>query len=379
MAIERVDPAQLRQDGDGGRRLVRIAAMTAVRLQNVSKHFGDTVALKGVDLDIAAGELFFLLGPSGCGKSTVLRLIAGLTDPTSGHVFFNGRDVTRLPTEKRNAVMCFQSYALWPHMTVRDNIRFGLEVRKYSAAAQKERVAEMLKLVQMGEFADRKPNQLSGGQQQRVALARALAVSPDCLLLDEPLSNLDAKLRLEMRAEIRRICKAAGCTTIYVTHDQKEALSVADRLAILKDGKVVQFGPPGEVYLRPWNSFVADFIGPTNLLRGEIISRDEKLAQVETGAGLIMASVEAIKSGKVVLSVRPERMRLSLQPSNYITPTTNQMRAKVLESTYLGESSEHVVLAHGARLRVVSAPPLWEPPSEIVVEFDAKDVVVLPE
>src|SRR3954471_2792617 len=207
--------------------------MTSVRLDHLSKHFGATVALDDVDLTIAAGELFFLLGPSGCGKSTLLRLIAGLHEPTRGRIFFNDRDVTALGTEKRNAVMCFQSYALWPHMSVRDNVSFGLAVRREDKAQQAVRVNEVLKLVQMDSYADRKPNQLSGGQQQRVALARALAVKPDCLLLDEPLSNLDTKLRLEMRSEIRRICKSAGFTTIYVTHDQKEALSIADRIAIL--------------------------------------------------------------------------------------------------------------------------------------------------
>ena len=203
--------------------------MTSVRLEHIHKKFGETTALDGIDLQINAGELFFLLGPSGCGKSTLLRLIAGLHEPTNGRIFFNDRDVTSLGTEKRNAVMCFQSYALWPHMTVRDNVRFGLDVRKTEAGETLRRVEEVLKLVQMESFAARKPNQLSGGQQQRVALARALAVKPDCLLLDEPLSNLDAQLRHEMRSEIRRICKTTGFTTIYVTHDQKEALSVADR------------------------------------------------------------------------------------------------------------------------------------------------------
>src|SRR4051812_35010264 len=231
------------------------APMTAVRLEHIYKTFGQTLALNDIDLSINAGELFFLLGPSGCGKSTLLRLIAGLHEPTRGHIFFNDRDVTDLDTRKRNAVMCFQSYALWPHMTVRDNVAFGLNVRKYSGAEVAHRVNEMLKLVQMESLAERKPNQLSGGQQQRVALARALAVNPACLLLDEPLSNLDAKLRHEMRSEIRRICKTTGVTTIYVTHDQKEALSVADRIAVMKDGHLVQVGTPNELYHEPGTSF----------------------------------------------------------------------------------------------------------------------------
>src|SRR5271155_2730204 len=203
--------------------------MTAVRLEHINRRFGSTVALDDISLSIAAGELFFILGPSGCGKSTLLRLIAGLHEPTTGQIFFNDRDVTRLGTDKRNAVMCFQSYVLWPHMTVRENVAFGLDVRKVPAAELTTRVDQVLAMVQMTDLADRKPNQLSGGQQQRVALARALAVRPDCLLLDEPLSNLDAKLRNDMRGEIRRICKTSGYTTIYVTHDQKEALSIAER------------------------------------------------------------------------------------------------------------------------------------------------------
>jgi iron(III) transport system ATP-binding protein len=234
--------------------------MTRVVFDHITKRFGDTVAVDDVSLDIASGELFFLLGPSGCGKSTLLRLIAGLHSPSSGRILFDDRDVTSLGTEKRNAVMVFQSYALWPHMTVAENVRFGLKVRGASRAQQNARIDEILRLVQMHDYAQRKPNQLSGGQQQRVALARALAVKPDCLLLDEPLSNLDAKLRHEMRGEIRRICKTTGVTTIYVTHDQKEALSIADRIAVMNAGKIAQVGTPREIYHQPIDAFVADFL-----------------------------------------------------------------------------------------------------------------------
>jgi iron(III) transport system ATP-binding protein len=240
--------------------------MTTVRLANITKKFGNTVALAGIDLEVAAGELFFLLGPSGCGKSTLLRLIAGLHEPTAGRIFFNERDVTALPTNQRNAVMCFQSYALWPHMSVRENVRFGLSVRGADKTEQSHRVDEVLSLVQMLDLAERKPNQLSGGQQQRVALARALAVKPDCLLLDEPLSNLDAKLRQQMRGDIQRICKTAGFTTIYVTHDQKEALSIADRIAVMNAGRIEQVGTPSEVYHRPANAFVADFMAQDSVV-----------------------------------------------------------------------------------------------------------------
>jgi iron(III) transport system ATP-binding protein len=348
--------------------------MTSVRLEHISKQFGpETVALANIDLQIAAGELFFLLGPSGCGKSTLLRLIAGLHDPSAGRIFFNDRDVTALPTDQRNAVMCFQSYALWPHMTVRENVRFGPEVRNSPAAEAQRRVDEVLRLVQMEAFATRKPNQLSGGQQQRVALARALAVNPACLLLDEPLSNLDAKLRLEMRGEIRRICKSSGCTTIYVTHDQKEALSIADRIALLKDGRIVQVGTPAELYHSPRTSFVAGFVGQTNLLPG----RGEADGSVRTAAGTVVAATPVAQGREVVLSVRPEQMRL-------VNGTVggdgrNRLSGKVMDTTFLGEASEHVLQVDAARLKVISAPPLFEVPAELTVEFEPRDVVVLNE
>jgi iron(III) transport system ATP-binding protein len=358
--------------------------MTAVRLENISKRFGETPALSNITLDIAAGELFFLLGPSGCGKSTLLRLIAGLHAPTAGRILFNDRDVTGLGTERRNAVMCFQSYALWPHMSVYENVRFGLGVRNVPPAQQRERAESVLRLVRMSEYASRKPNQLSGGQQQRVALARALAVQPDCLLLDEPLSNLDAKLRLEMRAEIRRICKTAGFTTIYVTHDQKEALSVADRIAILKDGKLVQVGTPGELYLRPRTSFVADFVGQTNLLPGKVVGGGEGTLRIETAAGQIHAAGNGKVEGNVVLSIRPERMRIAPSQGSGVADQVgsnghNRLVGRVKETTFLGEASEHVLRVNGLELKVVSTPPLLTTPEEMAVEFDPADVVVLPE
>ncbi|MEL7238068.1 MAG: ABC transporter ATP-binding protein, partial [Planctomycetota bacterium] len=287
--------------------------MTRVQLQGITKRFGDTTALDHVTLDIPAGDLFFLLGPSGCGKSTLLRLIAGLHEPTAGKILFNDEDVTALGTEKRNAVMCFQSYALWPHMSVRENVRFGLNVKGTSRAQQDKRIDEMLDLVQMTQYADRKPNQLSGGQQQRVALARAIAVEPAVLLLDEPLSNLDAKLRNEMRTEIRRICKTSGLTTIYVTHDQKEALSVADQIAVLKDGHLMQVGSPGTLYHSPNSAFVADFVGNTNLLPGKIVATDEQGVTVATELGRLKGRlVEAIEpGGDCTVSIRPEQMQFA--------------------------------------------------------------------
>jgi iron(III) transport system ATP-binding protein len=263
-------------------------------------------------------------------------------------------------------------------MSVKDNIRFGLQVRSVPREHQESRITEVLKLVQMEQYADRKPNQLSGGQQQRVALARALAVRPDCLLLDEPLSNLDAKLRHEMRSEIRRICKTAGFTTIYVTHDQKEALSVADRIALLKDGKLIQVGSPGDLYHNPNSVFVADFIGHTNLLPGTLLGREGNRVTVDTPIGKLIARAVGTLPEKVTVSIRPEQMQIvrrqspSANGKNYIT-------GKPVESTFLGEASEHVIEVLQTRVKVISTPPLFDVPSELSVEFDPDDVVVLPE
>jgi iron(III) transport system ATP-binding protein len=353
-----------------------MARMTRVRFDHITKTFGQTVALDDINLEIRPGELFFLLGPSGCGKSTLLRLVAGLHEPTGGRVWFNDRDVTALGTDKRNAVMCFQSYALWPHMSVAENVRFGLKVRGMSRGAQDARVAEVLRLVQMDAYADRKPNQLSGGQQQRVALARALAVNPDCLLLDEPLSNLDAKLRHEMRGEIRRICKTTGFTTIYVTHDQKEALSVADRIAVLRGGRLVQVGTPSELYHKPVDSFVADFIGHTNLLRATYASHDDHTYTYQTAAGPVFVprNGDQLPTGDAIISIRPEQMRVAKSAGGN---RGNRFQGKVIETTFLGEASEHVLAVGEQRLKIVAAPPMFDVPEELAVEFDPEDVVVL--
>ena len=279
--------------------------------------------------------------------------------------------------------MCFQSYALWPHMTVRDNVRFGLKVRGVGRKERNQRADEVLKLVRMEALAHRKPNELSGGQQQRVALARALAVRPACLLLDEPLSNLDAKLRHEMRSEIRRICKESGFTTIYVTHDQKEALSVADRIAVMKDGKVVQVGTPAELYRRPRSSFVADFIGQTNLIPGTVVSRNGATVEVNTSAGTILASGHEQPAwppgmDKVILSIRPEEIR----PTRSAVPPPagrNRLTGEAVETTFFGEMSEHVLQIGDRKLRFVRSPPALDVEGTTAIEFDAHDVVILPE
>lgn len=316
----------------------------SIRFEHVVKCFGDNRVVDDIDLTIEPGELFFLLGPSGCGKTTLLRCIAGFYIPETGCIRIGERDVTKLPPEERDTGMVFQSYALWPHMTVRENVAFGLELRKVPKAEMQQRVTEALAAVKMTERADYKPNQLSGGQQQRVALARALVVRPKCLLLDEPLSNLDAKLRLEMRGEIRRICKQYGLTAVYVTHDQKEALSIADRIAVLDKGKIQQCGTPRDVYRTPVNRFVANFIGETNFIDATVhtIVGDEIVLESEIGRVISTAKpTRPVAAGeRVTLSVRPEVIHVG-----YEVPETagNVFDAAVHDTIYLGEMAQHEI------------------------------------
>ena len=312
-----------------------------ITIEKLTKRFGANTVLKSIDLQIAAGELFFLLGPSGCGKTTLLRAVAGLNEPDEGRILAGDREVTHVPPHQRDMGMVFQSYALWPHMTLRENVAFGLEMRGIKKNEADPRVLRALEMVKLADRADSKPNELSGGQQQRVALARALVIEPQCLLLDEPLSNLDAKLRLEMRTEIRRICKEAGLTAIYVTHDQKEALSIADRLAILEQGHLLQVGGPQEVYTRPKNRFVAQFIGETTFIEGRVRTVKEGVAVVETASGGWTAVVqEQVEIGKPVwLSIRPEAVQLHTDR----VQGPNVFNAQMHGTIYLGEVAQHLV------------------------------------
>ncbi len=313
-----------------------------VEVKNLIKKFGAFTALNNVSIKIEPGELFFLLGPSGCGKTTLLRTIAGFCVPESGLVLIGDRDVTSIPPHKRDTGMVFQSYALWPHMTLEENVAFGLQMRKIPKKQVKERVLRALELVHLESRSKTKPNELSGGQQQRVALARALVVEPQCLLLDEPLSNLDARLRMEMRIEIRRICKQAGLTAVYVTHDQKEALSIADRMAVMRDGMIEQIGTPEQIYRQPASRFTADFIGDGNFIEGKIISINSEGTTLETALGkLTSTSVNATfhVNDSVSVCLRPESIRFG-KPAD---GSPNQLKGVIKHCVYLGEVAQHTI------------------------------------
>lgn len=334
--------------------------------------------LDGITLSIQPGELFFLLGPSGCGKTTLLRCLAGLDFPTSGAIFFGERDVTNLAAHLRETAMVFQSYALWPHLTVEENIAFGLVERKIPTAERAQRVEQALRSVRLEGLGGRAIDQLSGGQQQRVALARALVVRPRCLLLDEPLSNLDAQLRTEMRREIRRIVKENGLTAVYVTHDQEEALAMADRLAILEKGVVAQVGTPEEIYRRPASASVARFIGETNLIPAELLAADAGHIRVNSAAGVFtgqgaQAMLTAAAGTPVTLSVRPE----AWQPA--AVGAANSITGQVIERVYLGARAQLTLASPLGPLSVV----ILNPPAglttgqTLTVAAAAQDIVVL--
>jgi iron(III) transport system ATP-binding protein len=330
--------------------------MESIRADSVVKTFGTVRALDGISVEIAPGELFFLLGPSGCGKTTLLRCIAGLESPTSGKIYFGDRDVTSMPPHKREAAMVFQSYALWPHLTVGQNIAFGLEERKVPKPEIKRRVEEALEMVKLPGYGTRSIDQMSGGQQQRVSLARALVVKPKCLLLDEPLSNLDAQLRVEMRREIRRIVKENGLTGIYVTHDQEEALAMADRMAILSRGQIDQIGTPEEIYRTPRSAEVARFIGETNLIEGEVMEVKGGHLTGSTPLGPLTGRVtdpdwKSTAGERVTFSVRPEAWRLHQESGD------NAISGTIAEQAYLGQRIQYWISTPAGRLQVVEMNP----------------------
>jgi len=351
--------------------------MAFLELKGLQKDFGTLRVVKDFNLNIEQGEFVSFLGPSGCGKTTVLRMVAGFEEPSAGSIGVGGKDVTRLKTSQRDMGMVFQAYALFPNMTVAQNIGFGLKVRGASSSDISARVAEMLKLIQLDQLADRYPYQLSGGQQQRVALARALAPQPKVLLLDEPLSALDAKVRVSLRDEIRVIQKRLGITTIFVTHDQEEALSISDRVIVMYQGKAEQVGTPFEIYNRPATKFVANFVGTLNVLEGTVTDPASGAVQVGANSVMLKGKLNGSKAGDTVsLALRPEAISLGRQPGR--------------DATLGGEISEVSFLGSVIRVRVgvgkdrvsldtfnspASPPPTVGDKAEI--SFSPEDVLVL--
>ncbi|RDI73693.1 potA: polyamine ABC transporter, ATP-binding protein [Gaiella occulta] len=348
------------------------AAPSDVRLERVVKRFDETVAVDGISLEIPHGSFFAMLGPSGCGKTTTLRMIGGFEEPTEGAIFLGDSDVVGLPPYRRDVNTVFQSYALFPHMTVFDNVAFGLERRGVDRAERRRRVLEMLELVDLAGRESRKPKQLSGGQQQRVALARALVNSPRVLLLDEPLGALDLKLRKQMQLELKRIQSDVGITFVHVTHDQEEAMTMADTIAVMNLGRIEQLGSPADLYERPRTAFVANFLGTSNLLRGRV----EGPGAVRLEDGTLIAVDTAGTSGSVAVGVRPEKVRIGEGSANTLSGT-------IRESAYIGVATQIVVATRAGDISVfhqnsetgglVPAPGAevtvsWSPESSFVVD-----------
>jgi len=342
-----------------------------VSIRGLHKRYGDVPAVDGLDLDVKPGELVALLGPSGCGKTTTLRVVAGFLSPDSGEVWVGDRclssPATVIPPERRRMGMIFQSYALWPHMTVAQNVAYGLRFNGVPRTEREGKVTEMLRVVQLAGYEQRYPGELSGGQQQRVAVARALVVEPEILLLDEPLSNLDASLREEMRFEIRRLHETFGITTLYVTHDQSEAMVISDRVAVLDQGRVAQIGTAEELFERPRTRFVAEFIGKTNLIEGTA----ERSDTFVRGPLRLRVFDANLTPGPVVLSIRPHQ--IALRPASVASPSSageNVLRATVLRASYLGDAVDYQVQLDGGDLVLRVAGPITR-------RFRPGDAVVL--
>jgi ABC-type Fe3+/spermidine/putrescine transport system ATPase subunit len=349
-----------------------------IAIRDLARHYGTVRAIDGVSFDIADGEFVSLLGPSGCGKTTTLRCIAGLEDPTGGSIAVDGRMMSApaerilVPTHERRIGMVFQSYAVWPHMSVAENVAFPLTVRGAPSADIGKQVEEALRTVNMAHLAERHPSQLSGGQQQRVALARAIVGSPRVLLFDEPLSNLDAKLREGMRGEIRRLQRRLGIAAVYVTHDREEALSMSDRVIVMDNGRIAQIGTPKELYRRPKNRFVADFVGKIGMIE---LHRHDGAWQTKEGT-LIHAAETEITANIALGAVRPENISLQ-SGSTTTTEGLNHLLGRIIEAQYLGPCTEYVVEVAGATLRANAQLDL-EPGTEVVLMIAPEDVVLLP-
>jgi iron(III) transport system ATP-binding protein len=355
--------------------------MAAVTVRDLVVRYDATTVLDRVSVSVASGELLMLLGPSGCGKTTLLRSIAGFVEPSAGAILFDDEDVTRQPAHARGVGMVFQSFALWPHMTVAENVGFGLRERRVPAAELGKRVEEALESTRMGGYGKRPIDQLSGGEQQRVALARALVIRPRALLLDEPLSNLDAKLRQSMRDEIRRLCKSAGLTTIYVTHDQKEALAIADRIAVMQQGRILQIGAPAEIYRRPRSRAVATFVGETNLFQARVAGAAPGGIRVDSPIGALVAAPDEAfapaPGSEVWVSIRPESLRRTAAPAS---PNVLRGELRADGSLYLGELAERRLHVGDVALTSYELNPAAASiaAAEAIFEVAPADVVLLP-
>ena len=356
------------------------APSAALALRGLRKAFGAVVAVDGVSLDVAPGEFLALLGPSGCGKSTVLRMVAGLVEPDAGAIVLAGQDVTRLPVHRRNVGLVFQSYALFPHMTVADNVAFGLRRRRVPEREVRSRVDRVLELVRLDALGARHPRELSGGQQQRVALARALVTEPRVLLLDEPLSNLDALLRDEMRVELKRLQERLGTTMIFVTHDQAEALTLSDRVVVMDRGRVEQIGRPEDVYRRPATAFVARFLGRANFLPGVVAERDARGLRIalDRGGFVTAARGEAQAGQRVQVAVRQESVRMIADDA---PAAPNRFAATVVFHAVAGQAHHYVVQLDDGRELEVVAPGTESPVArgtKVAVAWTPADTIVLP-
>ena len=355
--------------------------MAGIQIAHLSKRFGALAAVRDLTLDIRDREFVTLLGPSGCGKTTLLRLIAGFMAPDEGEIRVGpailSTPTSVVPPEHRGMGMVFQNYAVWPHRTVYQNVAFGLEVRKVSKAETRARVSRVLELVNLGGLERRYPNQLSGGQQQRVALARSLVVEPGILLLDEPLSNLDAKLRERMRWELKELQRRTGITFVYVTHDQAEAMALSDRIAVMHQGEIMQLGEPREVYTRPASKTVADFMGLVNLLTGRVLRAHADASLVAVGGEhpIELTLPDGVRDGQTVqLAVRPENLRLIPLDAGAGSPPPGTLPGKVADVTFLGNIVDcHITLADGARVRVQGDPrEMLDVGQRVAVRFDSQ-------
>ena len=347
-----------------------------VRLVGVSKHYAEMVAVEPLDLDIVAGEFVVLLGPSGSGKTTILSMIGGFAAPTAGRVLIAGEDVTELPPAKRPTATVFQDYALFPHMSVRSNVAFGLAMRKVPKVERHRRADEMLQLVGLEGFGGRGVHQLSGGQRQRVALARAIAVEPKVLLLDEPLGALDLALRRQMQEELVRIQKRLGTTFVHVTHDQEEAMSIADRIVVMNRGRIEDAGPPSRVYLRPASLFTACFMGESNILTGEVVEATSGVALVKTQVGTLSVPVPAAIGDRVTLSIRPEQLLVDHVGAGALALGSGTITETSFQGTHL---RAHVAIgAHGGDLLLrAPAAAALAPGSTVKLAVQPADIAVL--